>query len=617
MQTPPDIDQKRLILLHPDKSFLKQFKRNFTFNKIVLIRKDDPYVFALNEWPNYKILKYPFVVPFCILIIFLAIILAIILIPLSLFSKKLVDDSTKCFFDTLDLIADRNNERSVNDSIDALILNFNALNNDAPFRKILYLHASQKKMILKFNIKKAHRYIDEIWLYNSIQEVYRNCIKHNSNLDYSFITARNEPNVNNKEEYFDCINITWLNNQNENILQEKINKDNFEYKQAELLKPRAPRILLKPNNFLTTEIVYYFESEFHPEINNYLFDNYDRIKNVLEAKGMHFVYIPKLLQNLQIKNSAIIPFLDYEFPDVFKGENELKQELLENALSNIDSKELSESIRLALEIPKQPHPSFLHCVDLVELEYDYRNYSYSVFYLDNINELDKRIDYYLSVVNISRDNADYRLVELDAEDPDEVFDRNKNEISKELSSAIANIKSFNNEKLVIASLIYVIKNLKDSQPALCDKLNKVLYETISVSNQPLSRLLIDDKNRIFLTDYENIEIELTPLPKTLFIFLLKHPEGVKFKELYQHKNELIEIYGQIGNRLDLDQITKSIQDLTDVRTNSINEKCSRIKEAFLSKFEESIARNYYITGARSENKHILLDRSMVVFSETK
>lgn len=617
MQTPPDIDQKRLILLHPDQSFLKQFKRNFSFNKIVLIRKDDPHVFALNEWPNYKFLKYLFAVPFCILIIFLAIILAIVLLPLSLFSMKLVDDSTKRFFDTLYLIANTNNELSVSNSIDALLLNFNDCNNDAPFRKILYLHASQKKMILKFNIQNAHRYIDEIWLYNSIQEVYRNCIKRNSNLDYSFITTRNEPNVNNKEEYFECVNITWLNDQNENILLEKLNKDKFEYKQAELLKPRTPRILLKPNNFLTTEIVFYFESEFHPEINNYLFDNYDRINNILEAKGMQFVYVPKLLQNLQIKNTAIIPFLDYEFPDVFKGENELKQELLENALSNLDIKELSESFRLALEIPEQPHPSFLHCVDLVELEYEYRNYSYSVFYLDNINELDKRIDYYLSVVNISRDNAEYRLVELDREDPDEVFDRNKSVITKELSSAIANIKSFNNEKLVIASLVYVIKNLKDSQPELCHKLNKVLYETISASNQPLSRLLIDEKNRIFLTDYENIEIELTPLPKTLFIFLLKHPEGVKFKELYQHKSELIEIYGQIGNRLDLDQITKSIQDLTDVRTNSINEKCSRIKEAFLSKFEESIARNYFITGARSENKRIILDRSMVIFSETK
>lgn len=614
MQTTPDIDQKRLILLHPDHSFLKQFKRNFPFNKIVLIRKDDPYVFALNEWPNYKILKYPFVIPFCILIIFLAIILFIVLIPLSLFSRKLVDDSTKYFFDTLDLIANKNNERNVNNSIDALLLNFNTYNNSAPFRKILYLHASQKKMILKFDIKKAHRYIDEIWLYNSIQEVYRNCIKHNSNLDYSFITSCNEPNVNSKKEYFDCVNIAWLNNQNENILQEKINKDKFEYKQAELLKPIAPRLLLKPNNFLTTEIVYYFESEFHPEINNYLFDNYERINNVLEAKGMHFVYIPKLLQDLQIKNTSIIPFLDYEFPDVFKGENESKQQLLENALSNIDSIELSESIRLALEIPKQPHPCFLHCVDLVELEYEYREYKYSIFYLDNINELEKRIEYYLSVVNISRDNAQYRLEGLDPEDPDAVFDRNKNEITKELSSAIANIKSFNNEKLVIASLIFVIKSLKDSQPALCDKLNKVLYETISLSNQPLSRLLIDEKNRIFLTDYENIEIELTPLPKTLFIFLLKHPEGVKLKELYQHKSELIQIYGQIGNRLDLNQITKSIQDLTDVRTNSINEKCSRIKEAFLSKFEESIARNYYITGARSENKHIILDRSLVIFS---
>jgi hypothetical protein len=617
MQTTSEIETKRLVLLHPDQSFLKQFARKSILKKIVLSRKDDPHVFALNEWPNYKFLKYVFGVPFCILAFILTIILAIVLIPVSLFSRKIVDDSTEYFFNTLDLIALKDNEWGINNSIDALVSKFNASDNNEPIRRILYLHASQKKIILKFNIKKAHQYIDEIWLYESIQEVYNNCVEHNYNLEHSFITFINEPSVNNKDQKFDSVNITWLNDQNENISQAIKRKNDAEYRQTELLKPRPPRLSLKPNNFLTREIVYYFESEFHPEINNYLFDNYDRINNALKAKGMQFVYLPKLLQDLEIKNNTIIPFLDYEFPDLFKGTIESKQQLLENALSNIDIYTLGESIRLALGIPEQPHPSFLHCVDLIELALEYRKFNYSVYFLDDINELDKKINYYLSVVDISRDDAQYRIEDLDLEDPDAVFNRNKNEITKELSSAIASIKSFNNEKLVIASLIYVIKNLKDSQPALCDKLNKVLHETISVSKQPLSRLLIDEKNRIFLTDYDNIEIELTPLPKTLFIFLLKHPEGVKFKELYQHKNELIEIYGQIGNRLDLDQITKSIQDLTDVRTNSINEKCSRIKEAFLSKFDESIARNYYITGARSENKCITLDRSMVIFSERK
>jgi hypothetical protein len=55
--------------------------------------------------------------------------------------------------------------------------------------------------------------------------------------------------------------------------------------------------------------------------------------------------------------------------------------------------------------------------------------------------------------------------------------------------------------------------------------------------------------------------------------------------------------------------------MTDARSNSINEKCSRIKEAFVSKIDESIARNYYITGSKSEPKSITLDRSLVIFTQ--
>ena len=144
-------------------------------------------------------------------------------------------------------------------------------------------------------------------------------------------------------------------------------------------------------------------------------------------------------------------------------------------------------------------------------------------------------------------------------------------------------------------------------------MNKFLYDTFDYSKEKLSRLKIDKKYKLFLTDYDNIEIAMAPLPKTLFIFMLRHPEGVLLKELYLHRKELIEIYGAIGNRLDKSAIEKSIYDMTDARSNSINEKCSRIKEAFVSKIDDSIARNYYITGNKSEPKSIILDRSMVTF----
>jgi hypothetical protein len=142
-----------------------------------------------------------------------------------------------------------------------------------------------------------------------------------------------------------------------------------------------------------------------------------------------------------------------------------------------------------------------------------------------------------------------------------------------------------------------------------------LYEESGKIEKKLSRLRIDKFHRIFLTDYGNIEIEMTPLPKTLFLFMLKYPDGIMLKELYKHKQELLYIYGRISNRTDLVQMQQSINDMTDATSNSINEKCSRIKEAFVSKVDERIAESYYITGSRQEPKRVILDRNLVILEE--
>lgn len=55
----------------------------------------------------------------------------------------------------------------------------------------------------------------------------------------------------------------------------------------------------------------------------------------------------------------------------------------------------------------------------------------------------------------------------------------------------------------------------------------------------------------------------------------------------------------------------SINRLIDPFDNSINEKCAAVKKAFMMQIEDSIARNYYITGAQGEKKGISLDRRLV------
>jgi regulator of sirC expression with transglutaminase-like and TPR domain len=108
-----------------------------------------------------------------------------------------------------------------------------------------------------------------------------------------------------------------------------------------------------------------------------------------------------------------------------------------------------------------------------------------------------------------------------------------------------------------------------------------------------------------------MEIHLAPLPKAVFLLYLKHPEGILFKHLSEYKKELMEIYAQISNRESPAEMKKSIDDLVNSTKNSINEKCSRIREAFIKRFDERLAYHYFITGTRFTAKRIELDRNLV------
>ena len=47
--------------------------------------------------------------------------------------------------------------------------------------------------------------------------------------------------------------------------------------------------------------------------------------------------------------------------------------------------------------------------------------------------------------------------------------------------------------------------------------------------------------------------------------------------------------------------------------NSINEKCARIRAAFVGQFDEYMAKSYYIDGQRGEAKKVTLSRNMLIW----
>lgn len=129
----------------------------------------------------------------------------------------------------------------------------------------------------------------------------------------------------------------------------------------------------------------------------------------------------------------------------------------------------------------------------------------------------------------------------------------------------------------------------------------------------LSRLVITKDLRILLPDYSDMEIKMEPINKAVFLLFLHHPEGITFKELSDYRKELIDIYQKIKPFGLNERSLQSIEDVTNPLLNSINEKCARIRGAFVSKFDEDLAKHYYIFGLRGEPKKIALPRDLVVW----
>ena len=112
----------------------------------------------------------------------------------------------------------------------------------------------------------------------------------------------------------------------------------------------------------------------------------------------------------------------------------------------------------------------------------------------------------------------------------------------------------------------------------------------------LSRRRITSDYRMFLVDYANREIEMTPVHKAVYLLFLNHPEGIEFKKLSDHRDELLHYYMETSRMMDKEKIIESVNHLTDPLDNAINEKCSRIKKVFLSLMDEYSASYYFISG---------------------
>lgn len=142
----------------------------------------------------------------------------------------------------------------------------------------------------------------------------------------------------------------------------------------------------------------------------------------------------------------------------------------------------------------------------------------------------------------------------------------------------------------------------------------VIHEFID-KQEPLSRMIITPDYRIFLPDYNNMEIEMGALPKAIYFLYLRYPEGIVNKHMPDYFSELLNIYKQLRPNTDEARLNLTITKVANPLGNALNENIARIRKAFVEKFDEHLANNYIITGERGLQYSIPLDRDLITWEE--
>lgn len=322
--------------------------------------------------------------------------------------------------------------------------------------------------------------------------------------------------------------------------------------------------------------IVYVEKDYKETLNKYIQNNIETISSFFRKKDKEFIYIPHIVDYIE---SNSIYYNPYQKEDKHS--------------SNITSKSISNQI-------------FSHCVDEVKIESglikykekvdNYYIFSYYTFE-DDFDEasLLNCIQKYASLLKSDYQNYPspyYPYIENPEDNADYDFDSESKKLINEIKERIDILKQKGINEMVLKSIF-------------------------SIDSVELSRLVITNEYKIFLPDYNNLEITMYPLPKAVYFLFLNHPEGILFKHLPDYRDELIAIYKKVSGRENIEDMEKSINDVVNPTLNSINEKCSRIREAFIKHFDEAIARNYFITGDRATPKKIALDRSLITLENVE
>lgn len=359
--------------------------------------------------------------------------------------------------------------------------------------------------------------------------------------------------------------------------------------------------------------VVYVEMEYNEPLNRFIGENLEFIRKEFSERNYRFVYIPEL------KNLT-----DEEMLLAFPLDAPTMTDMVKDRIRNLSTVDFTRMFAGMIGMDVSRRMAGLLCLGCYEgdcgIRDDIVDYSKSDFvYVDLLKVDADRIKdafeeyfrYYTGEKHVPfsvRPRDEYPL--------DEWQDTEKDGRQNDASDWI-----FIDEQEEMARIADDIKHkveiLKQGGyiELLLHTLGADIVKQITDSRKTANKLMhiaIDDDLTIRIPELSNREVKMPALSRALYVFYLRHTEGVEFKFLSEYTEEIFSLYRLASNRIDDSKLRATVYSLVNPTENKINECVSRIKSAFLSIMDEYLARNYFLQYRMKEiRKEDFLDPDVV------
>jgi len=135
-------------------------------------------------------------------------------------------------------------------------------------------------------------------------------------------------------------------------------------------------------------------------------------------------------------------------------------------------------------------------------------------------------------------------------------------------------------------------------------------------------------HKMYLTDLGDLQVNLNPKERALYLVFINHPEGISRRDLVDYKMELLAYYDFFSSKWDkladkLDENNKSerdnkIEESLNLLTHPLEDNFMQVLSRIRRKFKDAVGEEQYKTYSIESNNgvyQIALDRELVSFNE--